>query len=102
MPVHVDTRYLKDFMFLRNIHFTKPGFELLLGLLGAKLAHMDGRGGVLSLAIQLQAALNYMVGAMFQRSTGLCFNGSQSKARECLINVVEALLSMKGLCACPH
>ena len=96
VPVHRDFLELSDAAFLRHFRFTKAGFESLLGLIGAQLEHKDGRGGALSPAVQLQTALNHMAGAMFQRSTGLCFDGSQSAARICLIKVCDALLSLKG------
>ena len=96
VPVHRDFLALSNAAFLRHFRFTKAGFETLLGLIGAQLEHKDGRGGALSPAVQLQTALNHMAGAMFQRSTGLCFDGSQSAARECLIKVCNALLSLKG------
>ena len=96
VPVHRDFLELSDAAFLRHFRFTKAGFESLLGLIGAQLEHKDGRGGALSPAVQLQTALNHMAGAIFQRSTGLCFDGSQSAARICLIKVCDALLSLKG------
>ena len=96
VPVHRDFMALGDWTFLRNFRFTKPGFERLLNLIGAQLKHKDGRGGSLSPAIQLQTALNHMAGSMFQRSTGLCFDGSQYAARDCLIRVCNALLLLKG------
>ena len=96
VPVHRDFLELSDAAFLRHFRFTKAGFESLLGLIGAQLEHKDGRGGALSPAVQLQTALNHMAGAMFQRSTGLCFDGSQSAARICIIKVCDALLSLKG------
>ena len=96
VPVHRDFLELSDAAFLRHFRFTKAGFESLLGLIGAQLEHKDGRGGALSPAVQLQTALNHMAGDMFQRSAGLCFDGSQSAARTCLIKVCDALLSLKG------
>ena len=96
VPVHRDFLALSNVEFLRHFRFTKAGFESLLTLIGAQLEHKDSRGGALSPAIQLQTALNHMAGSMFQRSTGLCFEGSQSAARACLIKVCNALLSLKG------
>ena len=96
MPVHVDGKWMTDFTFMRTYRFSKEGFERLLQLVGPELAHRDGRGGGLSPAIQLQACLNHLAGSLFQRSTGLCFGGSQGAARQCLIKVVDVLLSMKG------
>ena len=96
VPVHRDFLELSDAAFLRHFRFTKAGFESLLDLIGAQLEHKDGRGGALSPAVQLQTALNHMDAAMFQQSTGLCFDGSQSAARICLIKVCDALLSLKG------
>ena len=96
VPLHRDFLALSEAAFLSHFRFTKAGFESLLGLIGAQLEHKDGRGGALSPAVQLQTALNHMAVDMFQRSAGLCFDGSQSAARTCLIKVCDALLSLKG------
>ena len=83
-------------MFLRHYRFSNAGFERLLGRIGHLLAHEDGRGAPISPPIQLQAALNHMAEAMFQRSTGLACRASQSAARNCLVRVVDALITLKG------
>ena len=79
VTVKFDGRTLTDFMFLRHYRFSKGGFERLLGRIGHLLAHEDGRGGPISPDIQLQAALNHMAGALFQRSTGLTCGASQTE-----------------------
>ena len=91
----IDGRFLTDFMFHRHFRFSKHGFEELLKMVAPILTHPTRRGGGLDPAIQLQAGLNHLAGRQFQRTTGLTYGASQNNARECLIRVVDAIITLK-------
>lgn len=91
----VDGRFLTDFMFKRHFRFSKYGFEELLKMLAPILTHPSRRGGGLDPAIQLQAGLNHLAGRQFQRTTGLTYGASQGNARDCLVRVVDAVITLK-------
>ena len=59
------------------------------------IIHQSRRGGGLEPHIQLHAALNHLSGMQFQRTTGLTYGASQNNARECLVRVVDALITLK-------
>ena len=93
--VKLDGTLLTDFMFKRHFRFSRHGFEKLLQLVAPMLIHQTRRGGGLEPHIQLQAALNHLSGLQFQRTTGLTYGASQNNARECLVRVVDALITLK-------
>ena len=93
--VKLDGTLLTDFMFQRHFQFSRYGFKKLLQLVAPMLIHQTRRGGGLESHIQLQAALNHLSGLQFQRTTGLTYGASQNNARECLIRVVDAIITLK-------
>ena len=91
----LDGTLLTSFMFKRHYRFSTEGFENLLKLIAPMLIHQSRRGGGLEPHIQLQAALNHLSGMQFQRTTGLTYGASQKNARDCLVRVVDALITLK-------
>ena len=91
----LDGTVLTSYMFKLHYRFSTEGFEKLLQLIAPMIIHQSRRGGGLEPHIQLQAALNHLSGMQFQRTTGLTYGASQNNARECLVRVVDALITLK-------
>ena len=93
----LDGTLLTSFMFKRHYRFSTEGFEKLLQLIAPMIIHQSRRGGGLEPHIQLQAGLNYLARLQFQRTSRLTYGASQNNARECLVRVVDALITLKDL-----
>ena len=91
----LDGTVLTSYMFKSHYRFSTENFEKLLQLIAPMIIHQSRRGGGLQPHIQLQAALNQLSGMQFQRTTGLTYGASQNNARECLVRVVDALITLK-------
>ena len=91
----LDGTVLTEFMFQRYFRFSRTGFENLLEMIVPMLTHQIRRGGGLEPHIQLKAGLNHLAGLQFQKTTGLTYGASQNNARECLIRVVDAIITLK-------
>ena len=91
----LDGTLLTSYMFKAHFRFSAVNFEKLLQLIAPMLIHQTRRGGGLEPHIQLQAALNHLSGMQFQRTTGLTYGASQNNARECLVRVVDAIITLK-------
>ena len=91
----LDGTLLTSYMFKAHFRFSTVNFEKLLQLIAPMIIHQTRRGGGLEPHIQLQAALNQLSGMQFQRTTGLTYGASQNNARECLVRVVDALITLK-------
>ena len=91
----LDGTLLTSYMFKAHFRFSTVNFEKLLQLIAPMIIHQTRRGGGLEPHIQLQAALNQLSGMQFQRTTGLTYGASQNNARECLVRVVDAIITLK-------